>query len=95
MEEDHPVVISGASTTPLPGLGDRIRGERKSYIHFRPNLNGLAVPDGQWWPDTLYAGGPGAKYFPKALKLLVIGGVPGTFRQVADSSEERLIQGAC
>ena len=23
MEEDHPGVISGASTTPLPGLGDR------------------------------------------------------------------------
>ena len=24
MEEDHPGVISGVSTTPLPGLGDRI-----------------------------------------------------------------------
>ena len=28
MEEDHPGVISGASTTPPPGLGDRIGLDR-------------------------------------------------------------------
>jgi len=61
MEEDHPGVISGASTTPFPGLGDRIRSaiafERKQLkiSSFAPLLVTLQLLCRSSWNYVYYS----------------------------------------